>query len=276
MKKFLCIFLFFFTFCPFSLNAQEIVKPIKILIVPGHDNEFSGARYKNIKEASMNLVLGTQIYNFLKKDKRFEVYITRDQNGYLKNLQDYFSTEKEDILTFKNNAKKNIKIKISSGDFISKTTVPHVAVSSNVAIKLYGINKWANENNIDAVIHIHFNDYPRPIDSAIGKYKGFVVYMPDKQFPNALESDKLAKSIFIELAKKYSTSTYPKEAGGLIPDQKLIALGASETLNESVRSVLVEYGYIYQKIFRESSTRHEAYKNMADLTAKGIENYFFN
>lgn len=90
-----------------------------------------------------------------------------------------------------------------------------------------------------------------------------------------MTSSKLAKSIFSQLSKKYTTSTYVKEKGGLIPDQKLIALGASGTLNKNVSSILVEYGYIYQKIFRNSATRHQAYRDMATLTTNGILNYFF-
>ena len=80
--------------------------PVKILIVPGHDKEIWGAEYGNIKEADMTLNLGTQLFNLLKKDKRFEVYITRDQNGYTKEFSDYFSKNKVAIISFKNNAKE--------------------------------------------------------------------------------------------------------------------------------------------------------------------------
>jgi len=74
--------------------------PIKILLVPGHDNEVWGAQYGNIKEADMTLALATRIFNILKKDKRFEVYITRDSKGYTKKFADYFSTHKDEILAF--------------------------------------------------------------------------------------------------------------------------------------------------------------------------------
>ena len=222
-------------FLPASLVQAKT--PIKILLVPGHDNEIWGAQYGNIKEADMNLVLATQIYNILKKDKRFKVYITRDGKGYTKNFADYFSTQKEDILSFEENAKKEM------------------------------------QNKIDAVIHVHFNDYPRPNKWTIGEYKGFSIYMPDGQMPNSKGSILLADNIFKQLSKKYTTSTYEKELGGLISDQKLIALGSNDTLNQNVRSVLIEYGYIYR--FRNSSMRHGAYKIMADLTVKGIKNYFF-
>lgn len=276
MKKLLFILIFILGFCPLFVHAQELVyKRIKILIVPGHDNQVWGTQYGNLKEADMNLVLATQIYSLLKKDKRFEVYITRNSLGYMPTLADYFSARKDDILAFKNNAKKAMQAEITDGNFIAKTGTPHASVSADTALKLYGVNKWADENNIDAIINVHFDDYFRPDVWTIGKYKGFTVYMPEGQMPNAKKSALLAGSIFAQLSKKYNTSTFPAEKGGLIPDQKLIALGANDTLDKGVRSVLIEYGYIYQKIFRNSTTRHQAYKTMASLTATGIENYFF-
>lgn len=248
--------------------------PVKILLVPGHDNDVWGAQYSNLKEADMNLVLATKIYNLLKKDKRFDVHITRNSSGYTKEFADYFESHRADIISFKENAKKAAANNIASGYFTEKESVPHNAVTEDISVILYGINKWAGENKIDAVIHVHFNDYPRPTKWTKGKYMGFVIYMPEGQMANSIESVNLAKSIFTQLIKKYVSSTYPKEVGGLVPDQSLIALGARETLPTSVRSILIEYGYIYR--FGNTSMRHKAYTIMASLTATGIKNYFFH
>ncbi len=271
-------FAIFFTLV-FSLPIRAgAISPIKILLVPGHDNEVWGAQFGTRKEADMNLTVATKIYNILKKDKRFEVHITRDGStpaGYTKEFADYFSTQRDAISTFKQNAKAAMKNLISTGSFVQKVSTPHVAVSQDTSIKLYGINKWADENKMDAVIHIHFNDYPRPYSWTIGRYTGFTIYFPDGELPNFKESANLAADIYTQLHKKYKTSNYEKELGGLIPDQTLIALGANATLDPSVRSVLVEYGYIYEKKFRVKATRLEAYQNMASLTSKGIQNYFF-
>ena len=49
-------------------------------------------------------------------------------------------------------------------------------------------------------------------------------------------------------------------------------MGSNGSLIESVRSILIEYGYIYR--FGNSKMRHQAYVNMANLTVKGITNYF--
>jgi len=275
MKNLLFILFIFSIFFFTPIFHARAVEPIKILLVPGHDNKVWGAQYGNIKEAAMTLALATRIYNILKQDKRFAVYITRNSQGYMKEFADYFANQQADILAFKENARKIMRDKIVNGSFVQKKNVPHHRVSEDVAIRLYGFNKWADENKIDAMIHIHFNDYPRPNKWTIGKYKGFAIYLPDGQFPNSKESAQLAADISTQLRKKYATSSYKLEAGGLVPDQTLIALGSNGTLNVSVRSVLIEYSYIYEKKFRTKSARLQAYKNMAALTATGIKNYFF-
>lgn len=275
MKKLLFVLIVFLVFLFAPVCQASVVTPIRILLVPGHDNEVWGAQYGNIKEADMNLAVATRIYNILKQDKKFSVYITRDSKGYVKEFTDYFSLNREAILAFKENAKKETENRIQSGNFIEKENVLHNAVTQDVSVILYGINKWANENKIDAVIHIHFNDYPRPSKWTIGQYKGFAIYIPDSQLDNWKESGQLAADIFTQLHKKYTTSTYKPEAGGLVSDQKLIAIGANNTLDVSVRSILIEYGYIYEKKFRTSLPRLAAYKDMANLTIAGIKNYFF-
>lgn len=266
------VFLVFFIFPQYLARANE---PIKILLVPGHDNEVWGAQYGNVKEGAMNLAVASRIFKLLKKDKRFDVYITRNLEGYTKTFADYFSLYQDEILDFIEKSKKETQGKINNGEFIVKENVPHNTASEDMAMRLYGLNKWANENKMDVIIHIHFNDYPRESKWTIGKYGGFVIYIPDEQMVNWKESGQLATNIYVELDKKYSTSTYEKELGGLIPDQKLIALGSNSTLFPDVRSVLIEYGYIYEKKFRNYTTRHKAYDDMAKLTVTGISNYFF-
>ena len=265
----------FLTFLFVPIFCVKASTPIKILLVPGHDNEIWGAQYGNTKEADMTLSLATQIYNLLKKDKRFEVQITRDKKGYIKEFAEYFVQEEMEISVFKEKAKQLTLEKIINGSFLQKENVVHNTVTKSVSNILYGINKWANENAMDAVIHIHFNDYPRSTKWKIGKHQGFSIYLPDNQLVNWKGSGQLAANIFTQLKKKYNTSTYDKELGGLIPDQKLIALGSNGTLLEDVRSVLIEYGYIYEKKFRTSSVRLQSYKDMAALTVVGIKNYFF-
>src|ERR1035437_9658554 len=196
---FLLFFLTIFFVPIFQTNAAT---PIKILLVPGHDNEVWGAQYGNIKEADMNLRLATELFNILKKDKRFEVHITRDTLGYTTEFADYFTKERVAIDIFKANAKTETQNNIQNGLFVKKVdSVAHNTVTENGAIILYGINKWADENKMDAVIHIHFNDYPRPTKWTMGKYRGFTIYMPEAQMINSKDSVDLAKTIFTQLRK---------------------------------------------------------------------------
>lgn len=273
MKRFLFILFIFSIISLAPICQASIVTPIKILLVPGHDNQVWGAQYGKMKEATMTLALATQIYNLLKNDKRFDVYITRDSKGYTKEFANYYPAQKNAILVFEQNAKKIMQSKIISGSFLQKQNIIHNSASEDGALRLYGFNKWANENKMDAVIHVHFNDYPRPSVWTMGIYKGFAIYIPDGQFVNSQESKKLATNIFMQLHTKYITSNYKPEKGGLVTDQKLIAIGANDTLLSSVRSVLIEYGYIYR--FGNNIVRQKAYTDMANLTALGIKNYFF-
>ena len=272
MKKALFFYIFVLTLAFLPVHFSNAAEPTTPKV---YDNEVWGAQYGNVKEARMNLAVGSRVYAILEKDKRFQVFITRDINGYTQNFAEYFTDKRQDIISFKELAKTETLQKILKGVFVQKENVPHNTATQDASVILYGINKWANENNIDAVIHIHFNDYPRVQKWTIGKYGGFVIYFPDGELANSKESGNLAADIFTQLRKKYKTSTYEKELGGLVADQNLIAVGANGTLNASVRSVLIEYGYIYEKKFRNYTTRHQAYKDMAELTVQGVKNYFF-
>ena len=271
MSRSFFIFLIIFNFFPvFFVYAEG---SIKILLVPGHDKKSFGAQYGNTKEADMNLVLATKIFDLLKKDKRFEVYITQNSDGYAKEFLDFYNTRASSIKTFIESSKKNISNSFVSNGFTEKANTPHGSADEGMVTRLYGFNKWANENKMDAVIHVHFNDYKRKTKWKIGDRKGFTIYIPDEQFVNSENSYELADDVFYQLKKKYKTSNYINELGGMIYDQKLIAIGANRTLVSGVRSVLIEYGYIYE--FRDAIARRKAYEEMAGLTVEGIEKYFF-
>jgi N-acetylmuramoyl-L-alanine amidase len=270
MKRLLFIILLIFISTPFFAHAQT---PIKILLVPGHDDESWGAQYGNLKEADMNLKLALSIYDLLKKDPRFQVYITRTWQGYTPEFANYFESEEDKIIKFRDDAKRARASIVEKGEFVQGENVPHNPASQHASIFLYGINQWASSHDIDLVLHIHFNDYPRASSLTAGKYKGFAIYVPEEQMVNSTESTSLGTKIYNELGKKYAVSDYPPESAGIVPDQNLIALGANGTLVPLVKSILVEYGYIYR--FGNSALRHRAYTNFANLTATGIKNYFF-
>ncbi len=267
--------IFFFSFFALLLIPSyfaEAEERIRVLIVPGHDDISWGTQYKDMKEADMNLRLATELYDILRTDQRFDVHITRNSWGYTPEFADYFTLHRKEIISFRENAKKSQEESVSDGTFIEMEGVPHNNASEDVSVKLYGINKWANENSMDAVVHVHFNDYPRAESWTEGIYKGFSIYMPESQMVNAGISQSLAGSVFTELKKKYIVSTYEIEKEGMIPDQELIALGTNGTLLPTVRSILIEYGYIYR--FYDPIFRHRSYTIMANLTVAGIKKHF--
>src|SRR3989338_6688405 len=75
-------------------------RKLRILVVPGHDNEFIGTQYKGVKEANMTLPLGKELARLLSEEDKFEVILSRDDNGYMPELAYYFREQKEQILDF--------------------------------------------------------------------------------------------------------------------------------------------------------------------------------
>jgi len=254
-------------------DAKKGGEKIKILIVPGHDNDSWGTEFKNIKEADLNLEAAENLAGFLRQKNEFEVILTRDKNGYNSELSSYFSKNQKEIEKFVQKNVETMNSYIQSG-FVEKYTkgVSHNTAPEEVVSRLYGINKWANENKIDIVIHIHFNDDPERNYYGFGQYAGFAVYVPEKQFSNAKGSRALAKPIFAQLQKYFPVSDLPKEKNGIVEDQKLIAVGAYNTLDAA--GLLIEYGYIYESQFVNSEIRPLIIKELAFQTYSGIMNFF--
>lgn len=253
-----------------SFKQKYTDSKIKILIVPGHDKEFFGTQFKTIKEETFNLQLATELYDYFKTDSHFETYITRDQKGYLSVFQNYFTDKKESIEKFI--ALSNDWFENLYPDFQWVDGVDHNVAKKDVALRLFGINVWANDNNIDLVIHVHFNDYGGRKKNRVGEYSGFSIYVPEKQLNNSFLSMELARTVFPRLEKLLPVSDIPKENVGIVEDQQLIAIGPKNTL--SAASMLVEYGYIYDSYALNKSIRALFFKELARQTYLGVKQYF--
>lgn len=279
------IFILFF-FLPSTLHAstvQDLLNryasalktgdKIRILIVPGHDNQYWGTQYRDIRESDLTLVLGEDLYSLLKNDPRFDVMITRTWQNYTPVFAAYFTDYRNDILQFINDKRTTTANQISNGTLKEVTSVPHNSVNQDVAVRLYGINKWANEHAVDLMIHIHFNDTPtRPANNP-GPYKGVTVYIPESQYGNAAISRSFGKALYDVISPLYPPSTMPGEDAGLVEDQTLIALGASNTLTNTA-STLIEYGYIYEPQLLDYDISNAVMGDMAYQTFLGIHNFF--
>lgn len=252
------------TITPDDLKISYNEKRLKILIVPGHDNEDSGAEYRGTKEANLNLAIAAQLYKLLSANEHFVVSSTRDFNSgeYTKTFSDFFQSQKDQILTFRNEKKSIFDYFLKTGELASKTIVNHNFAPSEVALRLHGINLWANENDVDLTLHVHVNDYGGRKYNKYGIYHGFSIYVPESQYPNSRASKELAQSLFRDLKKSMSASDMPKEKDGVIEDQELIAIGSYASRNGA--AVLIEYGYIYDQ--------HSA-TVLAERTYDGLINY---
>lgn len=245
---------------------------LKVLIVPGHDNQFSGAIYGGMREADLNIEFARHLAEVFAGDDKLQVSVARDlvSGGYDKNIANYFNTERDSILSFKTAKKILMAELVSSGLIEDRSNNNHAFAKDEIAYRLYGINKWINDNDIDLVIHVHFNDYPGH-KKVPGKYTGVTVYVPDEQYPNGKASEAIGDAIFTELNKIRPASNNPLELGGVVPGQELIAIGSNASVDAA--AVLVEYGYIYEPEFQSSVEREKIFKAMAEKTYKGLAEY---
>lgn len=246
---------------------------IKILIVPGHEPDLGGAEYKNLKERDMAVDLANELYGYLSKDPHYDVALTRNKDGWNPTLAAYFNEHWADIQSFIANKKSEMAHLVDTGQVVPiNNKIYHNAAPDEVATRLYGINKWADEQGVDIVLHLHFNDSGSHRINKPDEYSGIAVYIPEHQFPNAVPSTAIGQKIFARLSRFSATSNLPQEDRGLIEDQNLIALGSKNTLKSA--SVLVEYGYIYEPQFLNTETRSTATRELAYQTYLGLSDFF--
>ncbi len=262
-----------------DLNIDPIQKYqnggiVEVLIVPGHDNHYSGAVFRGQREADMNLMLAQKIAKQLATDPNVFVTVSRDENGFYPPLAEYLDENKDEISKFIIDSKKATNRFLIKNDIEVDTGVTHNDAPGEVAFGLYGINKWIAERSFDLVLHVHFNDDSSHWGDNLGEYGGYTIYVPDKNLPNADKAIPLAQSIGREMRKTFYPSNLPLEKNlsdefGIVPDFKLIAVGSNRTLETP--SILVEYSYIYEphmaSEFLDVSTTM-----MARATARGIFN----
>ena len=253
-------------------RAQAGKGKVRVLIVPGHDNEQGGTEFRGIREADMNVLVGEELTRLLFSDPSYEPLLLRSARGYAPGFEEYVQTKEGDIAAFIKSRKQTMQELLRSGDVHMTTGVIHNNAPNNVATKLYAVNKWASEHGVDIVLHIHFNDYPGRPNHRAGRYNGFAVYVPDKQYSNAKASRAVAESLFAQFSKFYAESNLPVEDSGIVEDQELIAIGAYNTLDPV--GILIEYGYIYEQRFLDDDVREAALKELAFQTYQGLNRFF--
>jgi N-acetylmuramoyl-L-alanine amidase len=247
---------------------------VKILIVPGHDNDSWGTEFRGVREAEMSAAVGEELARLLSGDPQYEPVLVRTRQDYAKEFRDYFIAERAAVQGFVANKKQVMKDLVKAGMIHRAQGVVHNAAPFEVVWKLYGINQWANDNRADIVLHLHFNDYPGRPYARVGRYNGFSIYVPETQFSNARASRAVAESLFTQFSKFFAASNFPLEDSGIVPDQDLIAVGAYNTLDAA--GLLIEYGYIYEERFKNAAIREAFLKELALQTYIGLNNFFGN
>lgn len=246
---------------------------IRVLIVSGHDDDVPGTAFGDLQEVDFNRVLGEELFNFFKEDTLFEPILTQTKGGYIDTFENYFEHEEKSIEQFISSSRRAMQRLMRRGKVEPlDNAIHHNKASDLVVHRLYGINKWANENNVDLILHIHFNDYPGRPAGKVGKYSGFTIYIPDEQLQNGKTSQVIAPYIFSRLFTYIPVSDLGGESGGITRDLELIAIGSNNTL--VAPSLLIEYSYMYEPHLREIDLRETFLKEYAKYTYEGVKNFF--
>lgn len=254
-------------------GAPVSTKKVRILLVPGHEPDFGGAEYGSLKERNMTVELAQDLQQFLSSDPHYQVFITRDTQSWNPIFSDYFKTEWDAITSWEQASHDAESQLVKLGEVTqSVSSVFHNNAPHDVALRLYGITKWANENDIDIMVHIHFNDYPNHAANTPGKYTGFAIYVPAEQYGNSSSTKAIADTVFKRLSEYNPVSNLPGESAGIVDEPDLIALGSNNTSDAA--SMLIEYGYLYEQQFQDPTVRTLALKDMAYQTYLGLEDFF--
>lgn len=246
---------------------------VKILLVPGHEPGYGGAEYKSLKERDMTLELSEQLQGFFENNSRFETFTTRTATAWNPEFDTYFKTNWDAIIDWRKASHEEVSRLISIGSMAqTEESVGHNVAPQNVAVRLYGITKWANEHDIDIEIHIHFNDDRGHGPKTPGKYSGFAIYVPVDQYYNSTSTKAIANTVYKRLTKYNPVSNLPGESEGIIDEPDLIAVGSNNTADSA--SMIIEYSYIYEPQFENKETRSLTIRDMAYQTYLGLQDFF--
>ncbi len=257
----------------YELALLDPTKKVRILLVPGHNPGYGGAEFKNVKERNLTVELAEELKQFFQNDERYDVLITRNNIAWLPEFETYFKDHRNEIKEWKKASREEFSSLVNIGSVISfSPTVFHNNASSEGAVQLYGITKWSNENDIDIIVHIHFNDNPRTRPSLPGVNSGFTIYVPAEQYGNSVSTKTIANNIFKRLEKYNPVSSLPGESAGIVDELALIAIGSNNT-SDAV-SMLIEYSYIYEPWLQNSDVKSLIIREMAYETYLGFQDFF--
>lgn len=252
-------------------SSRAVSHPLAILIVPGHEPFEGGTEYKGVYERDIVVDIADKLASYLEQNPRYHVIVARSKTAWEPTLETYFNENASDIEAFRASQITDTNTHIASGDLaFDANAVEHNVAPGPVALHLYGINKWAGENDVAITLHLHINDYRGR--RGANTYTGFTIYVPDRHFSNASASRSLAEALLPRLAAYHAKSTLPNESAGIVEDQELIAVGSNNSADSA--SLLIEYGYIYEPQFMNSTLESAAADEYAYATYLGLQDFF--
>lgn len=74
---------------------------MRILVVPGHDNEYWGTEFEGVREADLNVELAEYLTNYLRQESLFQVYLLRNRQGYDEDYLAYIKITRRIFLIFR-------------------------------------------------------------------------------------------------------------------------------------------------------------------------------
>ncbi len=252
-------------------HTSSSSEKVHILIVPGHEPTYGGAEIYSLYERNLVVEIAQDLEQYLKADGNYQPFTTRDTQSWNPLFADYFKNNWDAIIAWEQASRQSASGLTPLGVSMAPR-VDHIDIPADVAVRLYGLTKWANENDIDIILHLHLNDYPGHSSRVPGKYSGLVIYTPAEQYGNNATTKAIANAIFKRLALYNPVNDLPVESYGIIDDQKLIAVGAHNTAHAA--SMLIEYDYIYEPQFLNPKVRSLALKDLAYQTYLGLQDFF--
>ena len=243
------------------------VEPKHVLLVAGHTQSSKGAVFGSVTEYDQNYSLMQATYEAL-SDMGYRVTLSHRDDDYSYRFSSYFEQYKDLILDWRETQRAGYEDEYPLGVVTNDTD--HNTASTLATLQLYGINYWANQNDIDAVIHLHFNDYPGRVSGQVGKHTGFSLFTSLKTNDNFIESFRLAKEIEKNMLHHAERSTVTRESAGVL-ESELIAVGQANSLEAP--AVLIESGFIYEDKFINPAKRNTVMGQYADSIARGLDAY---
>lgn len=246
---------------------------VRILIMPGHEPMYGGAEFMGYYEREFVVDIAERLKRELETDQNFEVFIARDASGWSDDFTSYFDRQMRKITRFIEDHKEGYEKLVKRGRIdVFEEQVAHNAAPGDVATRLYGVSKWANENDIDLVLHLHLNDETGHGPNERGAYSGAAIYVPDAIYGNANASRAIAEPVLERLKSTTAVSNFGYETKGIVEDRELIAVGAYNT--SEAPSLLLEYGYIYEPRITGDGARDAVFADFAFQTAQGVKDFF--